>query len=260
MDTATLARREHENLLAMVGTTAALAPGALRSREGGVVISAIGLPVLLFNQLLIAGDDADPAAIERGVELLRERRAPFVVNLRDGTDDGWVPLVQRLGLVPVSDEPWMPGMALDPLPEPGSVPVPPGLEIRRATDGAGIRDHITGASAGFGMPPEWFDGIFDERLLLDPNVAVYAGYADGRPVTVGLGLRSGSTIGVYNIATIEPYRGRGHGAAMTARVIDDGASAGCELAVLQSSDMGFPIYEGMGFRTVVSYRGWVEPR
>jgi GNAT superfamily N-acetyltransferase len=109
------------------------------------------------------------------------------------------------------------------------------------------------------MPIGWFEGTFDERLLEQPDVAVYVGSTDGRPVSVGLGLRTGSTIGVYNIATLEPYRGRGYGAAMTARVVDDGAAAGCTTAILQASDMGYPIYERLGFRTVVRYHGWVEP-
>ena len=46
---------------------------------------------------------------------------------------------------------------------------------------------------------------------------------------------------------------------MTRRVVADGVAAGCDVAVLQSSDMGFSIYERLGFRTVVEYMGYVEP-
>jgi GNAT superfamily N-acetyltransferase len=258
VDDRTLASLEHENLVAMLSDMAALADGSVRRRERGIALNATGIPVILFNQLMVTDEDADEAAFEDGVAILRERQAPFVVNLRDETDDRWVPTVQRLGLVPISEEPWMPGMAVHPLPEPRGLAVPAGLEIRRATDEAGIEGHIAAASAGFGIPEAWFRGIFDERLLDDPDVAVYTGYVDGDAALSGLGFRSGNTIGVYNIATVEAYRKRGFGGAMTARVVDDGAAAGCDVAILQSSDMGYPIYERMGFRTVVRYRGWVE--
>jgi hypothetical protein len=97
-----LAGREHENLLGMTGLMATLAPGGVRRRDGGTAIAATGIPVLLFNQLMITSDDPDPAAIAGGVALLRERGAPFVVNLRDGTDDGCLAVIRELGLVPLS--------------------------------------------------------------------------------------------------------------------------------------------------------------
>jgi hypothetical protein len=46
---------------------------------------------------------------------------------------------------------------------------------------------------------------------------------------------------------------------MTARVMADGVVAGCDVAALQASEMGRPIYERMGFRTVVRYTAYVEP-
>jgi GNAT superfamily N-acetyltransferase len=91
------------------------------------------------------------------------------------------------------------------------------------------------------------------NLLDRPDCVVYVGYADGDPVVSGLGWRSGRTIGVYSIATIAPARRRGYGAAMTARVVADGALAGCDVAALQASEMGRPIYERLGFRTVITY-------
>ena len=84
------------------------------------------------------------------------------------------------------------------------------------------------------------------------------GYADGDPVVCGLGWRTGRTIGVYSIATVPSARRRGYGAAMTARVVADGADAGCDVAALQASEMGRPIYERQGFRTVVRYVAYVH--
>jgi hypothetical protein len=46
---------------------------------------------------------------------------------------------------------------------------------------------------------------------------------------------------------------------MTARVVADGVNAGCDGAALQASQMGRPIYERLGFRTVVSYAAYADP-
>jgi GNAT superfamily N-acetyltransferase len=150
-------------------------------------------------------------------------------------------------------------MALDPLPPTDSVAPPPGHEIRRIADAAGVADHIRTAADGFGIPQAWMEAIMSEDLVGTPGASVYVGYTDGEPVTTGLGVRTGRTIGVYNIATIESARGRGYGTAMTVRIVDDGAAGGCDVAILQATDMGKPIYERLGFRTVVEYSGYVDP-
>ena len=46
---------------------------------------------------------------------------------------------------------------------------------------------------------------------------------------------------------------------MTMRIVEDGAAEGCDVAILQATDMGRPIYERLGFRTVVQYVGYVDP-
>jgi len=259
MDQAALAQLEHENMIETLTAAGGSAPGALVDRADGVVLLATGLPLRLFNQVILESEAAQPERIAAAVALMRDRGDHFVVNLRAGTDDGYLPLMEQLGLVPLSAVPWMPGMALQPVPPPGTAAPAPGHEIRRVTDGPGITDHIVTAAAGFGMPVEWLAAIVGEPLVAGPGVSLYGGYSDGVPVTTGLGVRTGRTIGVYNIATVEAARRRGLGAAMTMRIVDDGTSAGCDVAILQASDMGYPIYERLGFRTVVEYVGFVDP-
>jgi hypothetical protein len=148
-------------------------------------------------------------------------------------------------------------MALHPIP--AEAAVPPDLRIVVVTDAAGFDDHVAAAAAGFGMPEELAWSFMDVRMLEQPDATFYVGYLDGRPVTTGLGLRTGRTMGVYNISTVESARRRGFGAAITARVAADGRRAGCDVAILQASPMGRPIYERLGYRTVVEYLGYVDP-
>ena len=209
--------------------------------------------------MLVESDTADDDAIVGAITTARERSDRFVVNLRDGIDDLRLPLLKRLSLVPISANPWMPGMALHPIPPKENAASNDGFEIRQVTDDAGVEDHIRTAAAGFELPAEIIRTFMSTASAADPDVAVYVGYADGAPVTTGMGFRTGRTIGIYNIATVAAARGRGYGAAMTRRVADDGADKGCDVAILQASDMGLSIYERLGYRTVVEYRGYIDP-
>ncbi len=260
MDEAELARREHDNMIVADMLAAGQMPDALVERSGGLAFFVTGLSLRLFNQVLIDGDGATEAAIGEVVTVMRERAAGrFSVTLRRGIDDAWIPLATALGLVRVTDRVWMPGMALHPIAAGDGPPTPPELEIRQATDAEGVADHIQAAATGFDMPADWLRALITEEMARHPDVRMYAGYLDGEPVVAGLGIRSGPTIGIYSIATAPDARRRGFGAAMTQRIVDDGASDGCDVAVLQASEAGKPIYERMGFRTVIEYDAYCDP-
>jgi len=264
---------EHANFIRAIALAASSAPDALVRQEDGVALLSTGIPLRLFNQVLIeddgAGEAAVVAAVTSAVGLLRERDAPFVVNLRRGTDDRLVPLMAWLGLAPITPEPWMPGLAWHPI-APGSTAgsvdgpasrVGAELEsgIEAVRDAAGIEAHIQVAAEGFGMPEEMLRPVIGPALIADRDATLYVGRVDGRPVTSGLGVRSGRTIGVYDIATVPDVRGRGFAAAMTSRIVRDGVAAGCDVAVLQSSAMGLSLYRRLGFETVVEYVGYIPP-
>jgi len=258
VDAATVAELEHENFIAALSQVDSAVPGSVVRREHGIVLLATGLPVRLFNEVLIADPSATADGIAGAVAVLRDRHEHFVVNLRRGTDDRFVGLMSDLGLALSADESSLPGMALDPIPEAAPRPVDE-FEIRPVTDAAGIEDHIATAAAGFGLPKEIVQAIIDPAEWRRPDRRLYVGYARGAPVTTGAGVRTGQAIGVYNIATVEGARRRGYGEVMTARIASDGRAAGCAIAILQASPMGLPIYERLGYRTVVEYDGYVEP-
>jgi GNAT superfamily N-acetyltransferase len=149
-------------------------------------------------------------------------------------------------------------MALHPIPD-EPVTNLPGYEIRRVADEQTLEDHKRALTAGFQMLEEWAHLVMTMKLLERADCAFYTGYADGRPVTTGAGIRTGRTIGVYNISTVDDARRRGYGEAMTRHILFDAAHLGCDVGALQASQMGLPIYERMGFRTVVQYLAFVEP-
>ncbi len=60
-------------------------------------------------------------------------------------------------------------------------------------------------------------------------------------------------------AAIPSARRHGVGSALTWAAVDAGRAWGCDTIVLQASEMGFPIYAAMGFRTVVEYTVFGRP-
>ena len=251
---------EHENWIAYLTGVVCCASGAEVTRADGVVTILTGLPFDWFNQLLIEREDATTAGVLAGVAQARERGGHYVVRLREGIDDRFIPTIIETGLAPAGEETSTPGMLAFPIDLDTITPHPsPQLDIRRVTDAAGIDAHRQIVTGGFGSDPSVALGTACPDLLARSECVVYVGYADGNPVVSGLGWRTGRTIGVYSIATIESARRRGYGGAMTARVVTDGVVAGCEVAALQASEMGRPIYERLGFRTVVRYIAYSEP-
>jgi len=254
VDDATLAGLENDNMCAWLRVSCGQVSGSLVQTDGGVTAFGTGLPIPLFNQVVVTDHDATNAGMTAAIRALQSRGSSFYLVLRRGIDDRFGPLAADLGLT--FEEGVLPGMAMHPnRAGPGA---PEGHEIRRITDAAGLDDHIRTLADGFEIPDPIVRPWIGEELWRRDGCAVYVGYTDGRPVTTGFGIRTGRTIGVYNIATVATARRHGYGAAMTARVVADGAADGCDVAILQASEMGRPIYERLGFRTVIGrdvYRG-----
>ena len=114
MNDAALARLEHENYAAAGWRFCSAVDGARVERRDGVLVALTGLPLLLFNQIIVESDDASADVVSDSIEIARGRRDRFMVTLRAGTDDRLEPRLRDLGLVRLSAEPWMPGMAMHP--------------------------------------------------------------------------------------------------------------------------------------------------
>lgn len=264
MNLGELAVLEHENwidyLTGVIGCS-----GAPRvARHGGAISILSDMPFDWFNQVMVERHDATPADLLAGVEQGFDHAAPFIVRLRQGADDRFIPALRTRRLVAAGEDALVPGMVAFPidhglLAEAIAPARLPGFEIRQVGNAAGIDEHRHVVTAGFGSHPSVAIGTTCARLLEHPGCFVYVGYTGDVPVASGLGWRTGRTIGVYAIATIPEARRRGYGAAMTARVVMDGLASGCDVAVLQASAVGRPVYERLGFKVAVEYVAYGRP-
>ena len=67
-------------------------------------------------------------------------------------------------------------------------------------------------------------------------------------------IASHDVAGIYWVGSLEAARGKGLGRAMTAKANNAGFDLGAEVASLQASPMGEPLYRSMGFETLFDYR------
>ena len=143
----------------------------------------------------------------------------------------------------------VPGMHVG-LDAPVSRPVPDGIDLQVVTSDT-QESMIVTMLAGFGMPAELSApmGVMVAAFGEDEVVNVLA-TVDGVPAGTGTAYLTGETAGLYNIATLDAFRGRGIGYAVTAALMEHARERGCTQAVLHSSPMGRPVYERLGFEEV----------
>jgi ribosomal protein S18 acetylase RimI-like enzyme len=137
------------------------------------------------------------------------------------------------------------------------VPEIDGLRIEQTTDTSFFIDVMC---AGFGLPESVRAPMIEVMSRFVDAVNVIA-RLDGRAVGCGTAYLTGTTAGLYNIATLEAARGRGIGYAVTQRLQELGRAAGAQHAVLHSSESGRPVYERAGFVEVcqVPQYVWMPP-
>jgi ribosomal protein S18 acetylase RimI-like enzyme len=121
------------------------------------------------------------------------------------------------------------------------------VEITRIEDEADLADGATLCATSFGMPYEWACAMYVPELLERDEIDVYLGRIDGEAVTTALSCRLDSDVGIFNVATPEQHRRRGYGAAITAHACREAFDRGADMAWLQTSPLGEPVYRGLGF-------------
>lgn len=207
---------------------------------GPIPVVVLGIPAPFFNGAWLL-EPAEQGEIEAALDHLRGSGMPFVVHLGSDLPNGsemLAPFGLEAGGV-------LPCFAM----EPGPVPTGPTDLEMRPVGAAEWDDFLATTASSFGMPPPMVEALYVPAMLELPGLRAFVGYVDGRPVATAISARTGTTVGVYSIGTIPEARGHGYGTAATWHLLRD-ADPGWEVAVLQASEMGRPIYERMGFELV----------
>ena len=205
-----------------------------------------------FNGILCSAlpEQSDESFIDESIKYFREKRTRVFTWWMEThlKRSDWEPLLSKHGFG-FSDD--TPGMAVDlhELNEPGRK-TDGTLEIRVVDDEASARTWAHIFTLGYGLPPDWESLIFDVWIKLGLNFPLrnYLGYLNDEPVGTSSLFLGGGVAGIYSVATLLESRGKGIGAALTYQPLLDAREMGYRIGVLQSSEMGFNVYKGLGFR------------
>jgi GNAT superfamily N-acetyltransferase len=194
-----------------------------------------------------AGDTA--AFVERTLAFFRSRGTPAITWwFSPGQPPSeWAPYLQAHGFRFDNNTP---GMALDLDILSAEHRLPPGLEIAVVEDDAALGVWMDVFTQGYPIPPEMkapFHALMAD-LGLGLPMRNYLGTLDGLPVATSNLYLGAGVAGVMFVATLPAARGRGIGAALTLAPLYDAHRLGYHAAILQSSEIGYPIYRRLGFQ------------
>jgi ribosomal protein S18 acetylase RimI-like enzyme len=230
----------------------------------GLMLVTSGIPYGVFNAALLTESFAgDAAAIDEAVRIAsrnyRQRRLPWSCWT---CEDHFQPDVRpragyiftRLGLRLVAEHH---GMLAHPVAPPERTL--PAMDLRRVADDVTRRDFIRISSSVFCVPPRVADRVYGSERFWEGHMVGWVGYVNGKPVSTAATDCDASAVGVYSVATIAAYRGRGYGERVTRHALEAAmAASGHRQSILQSTAAGFPLYSRMGYRPATRFAVYVS--
>jgi N-acetylglutamate synthase len=234
------------------------------ARQGGTVgwatttpdMTALvtGLPLADLNGVWAHGDALDPHEVHALLDEVASKDVPYCLQGRPALHDTLSAVASDRGLVAGTAVPLL-ALTDDSLLEGAAVS---GLTIRELAP-AEYDLHCRVAADGFEAPIEVFTTLM-AMMRATPGLRIYVGEAAGDVVTTAASVpAAGDAVGIFNVATPPTHRGQGFGAAVTAHAIVQSRADGATWAWLQSSSMGYGVYQRLGFALVEHWPQWDTP-
>jgi GNAT superfamily N-acetyltransferase len=220
-----------------------------RTTRGGSVLELDGVvaalaPAIPVVSIINASVFADVPRLRAALPRLRDAYAAAGIRAwsvwADAEDEAAAEALEGAGLRLDSTPP---GMAHADL---AAVTAPADGELDW-TDEPAPREYGVAMESAYGLPPGAFSGAIDD---LGSELRWYVAFTDGAPVACAATCERDRVCGFYAVGTVPEARGGGLCSRLMRRAMADAAARGCEVAVLQASKMGEPVYARLGFRAI----------
>jgi hypothetical protein len=255
--------RAHLNLVESSRLLFELDPGAeIEAGDGWLFGAGSADHPMIANAAFRLDDGLDPAELLTHARAFFESRGRgFAVWARAGVaaDRELISAAEAAGLKSAYE---MPEMTLSE--RAAELPLGEGTELRRLKSAEEAVEYWRIAAAAYesiGFPPEVFGFYEGLESLVVPggSAAAFLALLDGAPVSIAMTIVNHGVAGVYWVGSLAAARGKGLGRAVTAAATNAGFDLGADVASLQASPMGEPIYRAMGYETAYDYRLLLSP-
>jgi GNAT superfamily N-acetyltransferase len=206
---------------------------------GGVFVHTTGIPVRHWNGAHLTAPDG-LARVPQVAGWFAARGMPWGLLVPDEMQ------LEPPGMHHLTSQPVM-------LRDLVGLPPVPDLDLRWT--GAGAAAEVQAAAFGDDLEQTRH---FVAPKLLNTACAVVTAYDGSRPVSTATVFVVDGVAAVYGVGTLPPYRRRGLGRALTLAALHEGARRGADLAFLNPTDSGEPVYRALGFEDAPPWRVWVS--
>lgn len=251
--TAQLAEAADENFVVHASWAQRRTPGMTVIDDGRLLLTDAGLPTDTFNIICRArlSPAEAPTRIATTLAYYQQVNRPFSWWVGPADQPATLgELLVAAGLLPAETEL---AMAVDLTALHQFDLAPAGLAVRRVRTATDLADFAVVNAANWSPPDpcaiRYFQLTAEHLLAPEAPQWFYVGYLDGQPVAASELTIGGGVVGMYNVCTLEAYRRRGFGMALTLRPLLDARAAGYGVGVLQAGAEGVRIYERIGFQT-----------
>ncbi len=248
--------------------------GAIREEDGVLLFAGAHRQPNPYRNGLLRLDERTSAegALAMARRFFGARRSGFAMWAREHGDDDLQACAVSAGLHELER---LPELVLDELP--AYVPPPDGVEIRRATDRSTREDYLSVVADAWGMgamPREVAARVFFDPDSLDvPNVAGFVAYYDERPLSAAMThVSHGVALGCQAATIRRPKpgqrlpppappgerRGLAESCLWEALALSFGELR-ARLSLCQTSNLGAPVWLGLGYRPFTSYARYLVP-
>lgn len=247
-ETTQLMRLTGHSLASMM---AALPAGeAMIAPQGALGLS--GEPLVDLNILVVSGGEGRAGFVDRALRRVAERGLPLMAMIAPGAEVG---LEQGLAGGGLSLAATVPLMVLREPPQPGPAR---DCDVSRVQDPEVARSTGDLLSAAFDLPRDSVTRGWEPLCAPDAPCQTWIASEAGAPRSTVSVSPSGTTAGIFSMATPAMHQGRGWGRALLLRVIDHYRRAGVGRFYLQATEAGLPLYRSLGFVTVAELAAYLS--
>ncbi|HWE98281.1 MAG TPA: GNAT family N-acetyltransferase [Caulobacteraceae bacterium] len=236
-------------LLTLTGRAVATMMGAAPAGEAMICASGAlgfcGEAAADLNMIVVQAAPDPAGLLSRALSRAEQLQLPCIAFVDPRAVEAIAPLAQAAGLEFAGTIPLMVFDAATP------VSASRVCDIREATSPADASAACDLAARAFSIDRGIVARAWEPTLTPDGPARTFIAWDADAPRSAVTVARSGSTAGIFTMATDPAQHGRGWGRALLSTIMEQQRRAGVQRFYLQATTAGLPLYGSLGYRTLV---------